>query len=206
MNSKMKNKMNIYVLKLKSDKYYIGKSKCVIDRLMEHKSGSGAKWTKLHKVIDIIAVYTNCDPFDEDKYVKKYMLEYGIDNVRGGSYSQVIITDEQYNLLERELHHSQDRCLECGSSDHYAKDCFLSKKKPIVCAICGRGGHYSLYCPTLDIEEIPLEQSNVICKRCQRNDHLAINCVAARDINGRRLVCQICKKIGHSKRQCRYKN
>lgn len=115
--------MNVYVLKLEKNKYYVGKSKCVIDRVIEHKEGKGAAWTKRFKVIDIINVYTNTDPFDEDKYVKMTMLKYGIDNVRGGSYSQIFMTDDQYDFLEKELNHSQDRCMLCGRTGHYSSDC-----------------------------------------------------------------------------------
>lgn len=114
---------NIYVLKLQNNKYYIGKSKCVIDRIIEHKNLKAACWTKKYPVIDIIAVYPNCDDFDEDKYVKIYMLKFGIDNVRGGSYSQILISDDQYDFIERELNHSQDRCMKCGKLGHFAKDC-----------------------------------------------------------------------------------
>jgi len=114
---------NVYVLKLAKGKYYVGKSKCVIDRLIQHKNGEAAFWTRKHPVIDVIAVYTNCDDFDEDKYVKLYMREFGIDNVRGGTYSQILMPDEHYDLLEREINHSQNKCMNCGKLGHFAKNC-----------------------------------------------------------------------------------
>ena len=32
-------------------------------------------------------VIYDCDKYDEDKYTRKYMDDYGLDNVRGGSFS-----------------------------------------------------------------------------------------------------------------------
>ena len=69
--------MNVYVLKLEKNKYYVGKSKCVIDRVIEHKEGKGAAWTKRFKVIDIInelntyhVNLTVVDPWAEPAEVK----------------------------------------------------------------------------------------------------------------------------------------
>ena len=44
--------MNLYILKCKNKKYYVGTTKQdVIARLVQHKKGSGAAWTKKHKPI-----------------------------------------------------------------------------------------------------------------------------------------------------------
>ena len=83
---------NIYILKLSNDKYYVGKtSKSVIDRFNTHKRGLGfgSSWTKLHTPIKILDQFASVDIFDEDKYTKKYMKGYGVENVRGGSYSNI---------------------------------------------------------------------------------------------------------------------
>uniref|UniRef100_K3X1K9 Uncharacterized protein n=1 Tax=Globisporangium ultimum (strain ATCC 200006 / CBS 805.95 / DAOM BR144) TaxID=431595 RepID=K3X1K9_GLOUD len=52
----------------------------------------------------------DCDPFDEDKFTKKFMLEYGIDNVRGGSYSRVKLLLSEYEAISQQLHGSTDQC------------------------------------------------------------------------------------------------
>jgi predicted GIY-YIG superfamily endonuclease len=198
------NANNVYLLKLQQDKYYVGKSKCVIDRIHEHKNGKGAVWTKKYPVIDIIAVHTNCDSFDEDKYVKTYMLKYGIDNVRGGAYSQVLMSDEQYDLLERELNHSQDRCMKCGKFGHFALECSQPR-----CNDCGRLGHASKNCPTPKCPvEIDTSTNNVDisrCYRCGRDGHIKSKCLAKTHEDGTLLPCQVCKNVGHNRRECFFK-
>ena len=53
--------------------------------------GSGAAWTKLHRPVKVKKIIKGCDRYDEDKMVKKLMAKYGIDKVRGGRYSQIIL-------------------------------------------------------------------------------------------------------------------
>ena len=63
--------------------------------------------------------------YDEDKYVKKYMNLYGIDNVRGGSYSNNTLTKYEKIFIKKELDTANDKCYMCGSSNHFAKNCCL---------------------------------------------------------------------------------
>ena len=60
----------IYVLKLESNKYYVGKTDNPELRLDQHFDGFGATWTKKYNPIKIIKIIPNCDNFDEDKYTK----------------------------------------------------------------------------------------------------------------------------------------
>ena len=58
---------------------------------------------KINYPIKIIETITNCDNFDEDKYVKIYASKYGIDNVRDGSYSKIYLDNDHKKLLNNEL-------------------------------------------------------------------------------------------------------
>ena len=73
----------IYVLKLKENKYYVGKTNNPSFRLDDHFNRNGSKWTQKYKPIRVLKLFKG-DKYDEDKYVQKYMDKYGIKNVRRG--------------------------------------------------------------------------------------------------------------------------
>jgi|JI10StandDraft_1071094.scaffolds.fasta_scaffold136717_3 hypothetical protein len=125
---------NIYVLNLEHDKWYIGKTNNVNQRVDQHKRGEGSLWTKLHPVRSLVETIEG-DSFDEDKTVKIYMSRYGVENVRGGSYSQVDLSKMQLLSLETELRGAQDACFKCGEKGHFATKCIMR------CARCGRNSH-----------------------------------------------------------------
>ena len=91
----------IYILKLEGDKYYVGKSRSLDIRLEDHFNGSGSKWTQLYKPIEVIETHENCSDFDEDKYTIMTMEKYGINNVRGGSFSTIELSNEDKKLIHK---------------------------------------------------------------------------------------------------------
>lgn len=129
----------------------------VQDRFDEHRSGQGSEWTRRFGPLEIDKVLKEQSRFDEDKYVTIYMENFGIDNVRGGSYSNVVLTAMQRETLERELRNAADTCLQCG-----------------------RSGHFVSVCPTLSVESRGVAQRGECCRgvtsrgvRCQ--SYLYIN-------------------------------
>jgi predicted GIY-YIG superfamily endonuclease len=117
-------KINIYVLELIMNKFYVGKtSKDVKLRFNQHVKGKGAIWTKMFKPIKIIESYETTNDFEEDMITKKYMNKYGIENVRGGSYVQINLEPNQIKFIEQELKSSNNLCFICGSSKHFAVKC-----------------------------------------------------------------------------------
>lgn len=94
-------------------------------RYEAHLSGTGSSWTKKYPPIEIIKIIENSSTFDEDKYTKEYMAAHGIDNVRGGSYVTMEISDTQREFLIREIRGAQDLCARCGGSGHFIRQCPL---------------------------------------------------------------------------------
>ena len=99
----------IYILELESNKYYIGKTTNPAFRLENHFDGNASVWTNKYKPIKLIEFISDCDSFDEDKYTLKYMEIYGIDNVRGGSFCQIILNQENLNTINKMIKNSTSK-------------------------------------------------------------------------------------------------
>ena len=86
----------VYVLRLLNDKWYISKSWTEEDRLQGFITG--IEWTMLHPVIRLEETVHG----DANLITKEYIKIYGLDNVRGGTYSVIDLTEEQTYFLETE--------------------------------------------------------------------------------------------------------
>jgi hypothetical protein len=120
---------NLYVLKLIQGKYYVGiTQKNVSDRLNQHLIGKGAQWTKLYKPIGIIESFITSNIFEEDKLTKMYLDKFGINNVRGGSYSRINLEEFQIKAIELELKSANCLCYKCGRHGHFTSGCKVIRK------------------------------------------------------------------------------
>jgi predicted GIY-YIG superfamily endonuclease len=115
---------NIYILRLEGGRYYVGKTDNIKKRYEQHLSGSGSAWTRKYKPIAIAKTIENASVYDEDRYVKEYMNRYGVQNVRGGSYVQIELTEAQKDSLKLEIRAACDKCTRCGRDGHFVQDCY----------------------------------------------------------------------------------
>lgn len=181
--------MFIYILECEHGKYYVGKTTNPDVRMENHMSGNGSEWTKIYKPIKLVELIPNCDPFDEDKFVKKYMAKYGIENIRGGSYSRIKLTDQEVQSLKNEISGATDTCFRCHRTGHWIQDCKETTnadgtvlQDPVTNKYAGYTGQ--------------------ICYKCGRKGHLVKSCYAKKHVNGRDIAsdwntCYRCGRQGH---------
>jgi predicted GIY-YIG superfamily endonuclease len=79
----------IYVLRLRNDKWYVGRTSSVERRYEQHLKGEGSKWTFLHQPLNIHETREMKSDDDEDLVTLEYMKNFGIYNVRGGRFCAV---------------------------------------------------------------------------------------------------------------------
>jgi hypothetical protein len=167
---------------------------------------------KKYKPIEVIKIIENCDQYDEDKYVIKYMNEYGIQNVRGGSFVQLILPEYILQTLKTQIIMSNDLCYKCKKPGHFGKNC--KNKNETECTICDSNYHTKVNCdiiqsknycerPCINCKKFGHQIQNCYsltlnenCYRCGRKKHWLITCTETHDINGFRLRSHIIGNIG----------
>lgn len=113
----------IYILKLEEEKYYVGKTNSPQFRIDTHFDSGGSAWTKRYKPIEVFRIIPNCDDSDENKFTLFFMHQFGIDNVRGGSFSRMTLSKSEKKLIEQMNNGTHDKCFNCGQPGHWVKDC-----------------------------------------------------------------------------------
>lgn len=126
----------IYILQLEEGKYYVGKTSNPEFRIEKHFNLNGSAWTKKYKPLSLLEIIPDCDEYDEDKYTLKYMEKHGINNVRGGTFCQIKLSENNINILHQMINTINNKCYICGKQDHFANECkkkFTKKrKKPTI--------------------------------------------------------------------------
>jgi hypothetical protein len=154
--------MDIYLIHLEQRKYYVDITNDTAKKWQQYLDGtntSGGQWTKVYLPIKMSVIATAASPTDLNNHVKTMMLKYGINNVRGGSYTKFHLEPIVVAILYKELETAVDRCYNCGRTGHYASSCKhrqqntyttpkLANKQLTVkkCSQCGLPGHNKRSC------------------------------------------------------------
>lgn len=200
------SKCSIYVLALEHGKYYVGSTNNPEYRIKQHFDGYGSEWTKIHHPRKVLKRLDNLDKSDEEKITLDFMIQYGIENVRGGSYCQIVLPDDKIKMIQQSIRGISGTCFNCGKRGHFVKDC---QEKKI--------NHQESKDEEMFMEEFfagfisgfrdsILKQQREFCVRCGRDTHNSNDCYATTTYNGNQipegLTCYKCGRQGHSSPKC----
>jgi predicted GIY-YIG superfamily endonuclease len=173
----------LYILKLKSDKWYIGKTTDVMKRYQQHVDGRGSAWTSLYPPVSLVESKPVGTTHDENNSTKDYMKKYGVENVRGGSYCQISLDESVISFLNNEFLGNTDKCYKCGLSGHFANKCNKIEPEDWECDYCDRTFTTRFGCTVHEksCRKIPAKGN---CYRCGRKGHYSPDCYASTHKNG----------------------
>jgi hypothetical protein len=101
-DTRKQNKMatSFFIMELEHGKYYVGASQDPLKTLEEHREGvAGVAWTQIHRPVRLREVVAVARPSELDDYVRRWMMERGVEHVRGGSWSEVRLRDKDRQAL-----------------------------------------------------------------------------------------------------------
>jgi cellular nucleic acid-binding protein len=155
-------------------------------RYNQHVSGKGSAWTSKYKPLSLIESKPIQNEHDENNITKDYMKKYGIENVRGGTYTQIKLDDSIISVLNKELLGNTDKCFNCGLSGHYSNKCSNNIKKESLweCDYCDRTFTTRFGCSIHEKTCCKTVQSNGVCYKCGRDGHYSSSCYATTHKNG----------------------
>ena len=107
--------MIVYVLLLENEKFFLYPSNNDDKESLMLEVGLLEQFVTVNKPILIIESYYIWDIKEVDIYVKKYMIERGIQNVRGGSYCEVVLPEYKIKALENEFLITKEKFLHTAS-------------------------------------------------------------------------------------------
>ena len=93
-------KYKVYVIECTDSKFFVIRSTLKPNTILKEKL---CAFTDKYPSLSIHEVFQSSDPLDEDIITKKQMMKFGIDNVRGGSYSSIDLEDWQVKSLNNEF-------------------------------------------------------------------------------------------------------
>jgi O-acetylhomoserine/O-acetylserine sulfhydrylase-like pyridoxal-dependent enzyme len=88
---------SVYVLLLEKNKLYVGFSEDINVRIKKHfrYKAKTASWLKHYPPIELITTVVGCDKGWENLLTKYLMIEFGVNNVRGGGYTSNRVYNNQ---------------------------------------------------------------------------------------------------------------
>jgi predicted GIY-YIG superfamily endonuclease len=122
-----KNKINensgVYVLKLNNNKFYIGKSYNILNRIKSHNSNWVKAWGIVSQIKPLTPRLIDYESWERNETLERIFI-HGFQNVRGWKYTQLELIDLNYKKdVFYEICEKKDLCRNCGEVGHFIKDC-----------------------------------------------------------------------------------
>ncbi len=96
-------KINIYILKLEDEKYFVGTTTNSYFTLKSYLNNNKAAWTLKYKPLNLTRFIEDCYDYEEDIVTLNLMKIYGIANVRGGSYVNVNLDKSTLDIIKQKI-------------------------------------------------------------------------------------------------------
>lgn len=193
--------VDIYVLECEGGNFYVGMTDNGEKRLLQHVTGKGAKWTRMHKPKKIVEYFRNGKPSDEKDVTERMIRKHGASKVRGGPYVKTKMTQAELRALEKKVGMKPTKKKATKKT---------SQKRKVTCGRCGRAGHIRTNCrlkTTIDGVKITTkswkyrpkakskpktkQKMRVVCSRCFRVGHESRNCRARTKLNQNNILVKM---------------
>jgi hypothetical protein len=96
-------KINIYILGLEDEKYFVGTTTNSYFTLKSYLNNNKAAWTQKYKPLRVTRFIEDCYDYEEDIVTLNLMKIYGIANVRGGSYANVNLDKTTLDIIKQKI-------------------------------------------------------------------------------------------------------
>jgi NAD-dependent DNA ligase/predicted GIY-YIG superfamily endonuclease len=96
-------KINIYILGLEDEKYFVGTTTNSYFTLKSYLNNNKAAWTQKYKPLRVTRFIEDCYDYEEDIVTLNLMKIYGIANVRGGSYVNVNLDKSTLDIIKQKI-------------------------------------------------------------------------------------------------------